>query len=178
MNFRPGETSKSFLFLAKQDFDDDDGESVKIKLGDLPAGVHRGTTDETTVSITDDDSGDPAYNVGRLGAYWTHTDDADGNLLLTSTCAGSGSFRVIWGAREDRRGADEWDAHITTRRGASTGGYSFRESSGLPPGHFEMNGTVKLQGEGSLSIRVRGRFGAIWGTWSPPVGLYCLERLN
>ena len=178
VNFRPGETSKSFTFSARRDFVDDDGESVKITFGALPSGVSAGTTDETTVSIIDDDSGDPAYNVGTLAAHWTHTDDADGNLLLTSACTGSGSFRVIWGAREDRRGADEWDAHITTHRGAGTDGYSFRESSGLPPGHFEMNGTVKLQGEGSLSIRVQGRFGAIWGTWSTPVGLYCLERLN
>ena len=163
LKFLPGETSKSFLFSAIQDFDDDDGESVKIAFGDLPSRVSRGITDETTVSIIDDDFGDPGFNVGTLGAFWMHTDDADGNLLV-GACTGSGVFRIIWGAREDRRGADEWDAYIVTHGGLSVGGYSFRESPGLSPGHYEMNGTVNLQGEGSLSIRVRGRFGATWGT--------------
>ena len=177
LKFLPGETSKSFIFSAIQDFDDDDGESVKIAFGDLPSRVRRGATDENTVSIIDDDFGDPAFNVGTLGAFRMHTDDGDGNLLV-GACTGSGSFRIIWGAREDRRGADEWDAYIITHGGMSAGGYSFRESPGLSPGHYEMNGTVNLQGEGSLSIRVRGRFGDIWGTWSSPVGLYCLDRLN
>ena len=49
--------------------------------------------------------------------------------------------------------------------------YTFMESVGLPPGNYEMNGTVDIQDEGSLSIRVRGRFGRVWGTWPPPVGL-------
>ena len=35
---------------------DDDGESVKLSFdSSLPDGVSAGTTDETTVSITDDD---------------------------------------------------------------------------------------------------------------------------
>ena len=177
LKFSPGETSKSFLFSATQDFDDDDGESVKIAFGDLPSRVSRGITDETTVSIIDDDFGDPEFNVGTLGAFWMHTDDGDGNLLV-GVCNGSGSFRIIWGAREDRRGADEWDAYIITRGALSAGGYSFSESPGFSSGHFEMNGTVNLRGEGSLLIRVRGRFGDTWSTWSPPVGLYCLDSFN
>ncbi len=177
LRFGPGETSKTFSFSATQDFDDDDGESVIITFGDLPPGVSRGTTDATTVDIIDDEFGDPEFNLGTLGAFWTHTDDADGNLLV-GACAGSGSYTIIWSAREDRRGADEWLAHIISHGGFNSDRHSFRESPGSLPGLYEMNGTVRLQGEGSLTIRVRGRFGDIWGTWSPPVGLFCLNSLD
>ena len=41
-------------------------------------------------------------------------------------------------------------------------------------GYYEMNGTVNFQGNGSLSVNVRGRFGeTTWGTWSPTGSLYC-----
>ncbi len=53
--FNRGETRKSFVFTAVQDTDDDDGESVRIVLGELPTSVTAGAPDETTVSITDDD---------------------------------------------------------------------------------------------------------------------------
>ena len=53
--FNSGETSKSFTFAATADTVDDDGESVKLTFGTLPAGVSAGSTDETTVSIDDDD---------------------------------------------------------------------------------------------------------------------------
>ena len=56
VEFAPGETEKTFTFEAAQDTVDDDGESVKLTFGNtLPAGVSAGTTDETTVTITDDD---------------------------------------------------------------------------------------------------------------------------
>ena len=177
LKFGPGETSKTFSFSATQDFDDDDGESVIITFGDLPPGVSRGTTDATTVDIIDDEFGDPEFNLGTLGAFWTHTDDADGNLLV-GACAGSGSYTIIWSAREDRRGADEWLAHIISHGDFNSERHSFRESPGSLPGLYEMNGTLEMRGEGSLTIRVRGRFGDIWGTWSPPVGLFCLPSLD
>ncbi len=177
LRFGPGETSKIFYFLATQDFDDDDGESVIITFGDLPSGVSRGMTDATTVDIIDDEFGDPEFNLGTLGAVWTDTDEADGNLLV-GACTGSGNYRIIWSAREDRRGADEWLAHITSHGEFNSERHSFRESPGSLPGLYEMNGTLEMRGEGSLTIRVRGRFGDIWGTWSPPVGLYCLHSLG
>ena len=40
---------------------DDDGESVLVGLGSLPAGVTKGSPDESVVSIVDDD--DPAVSV-------------------------------------------------------------------------------------------------------------------
>ena len=54
--FNSGETEKTIDFEATQDTVDDDGESVKLSFGStLPIGVTKGSTDETTVSITDDD---------------------------------------------------------------------------------------------------------------------------
>ena len=53
--FSAGETSKAFTFTATQDTVDDDGESVLLAFGTLPATVQTGTTTESTVNITDDD---------------------------------------------------------------------------------------------------------------------------
>ena len=55
LTFGSSDTTKTFDFEAAQDSVDDDGESVKLTFGNtLPAGVSAGTTNETTVSITDD----------------------------------------------------------------------------------------------------------------------------
>ena len=56
VEFNLGDTEKTFTFSAVSDSDNDDGESVKLGFGNtLPTGVTVGSTDETTVSITDDD---------------------------------------------------------------------------------------------------------------------------
>ena len=55
VTFQSGDTEKSFTFSADQDTVDDDDESVKLGFGTLPARVTAGTTNEATVSITDDD---------------------------------------------------------------------------------------------------------------------------
>ena len=68
VTFNAGETEKSFTFLATDDTVDDDGESVRLGFGTLPARVTAGTTDEATVSIIDDD--DPAVTVSfEMGSY-------------------------------------------------------------------------------------------------------------
>ena len=57
LTFGLTDTSKTFVFTADQDSDNDDGESVKLTFDSpLPAGVSRGSVPETTVSITDDDA--------------------------------------------------------------------------------------------------------------------------
>ena len=54
--FDSGDTEKTFSFSATNDTGDDDGESVKLTFGStLPTGVSEGSTNETIVSITDDD---------------------------------------------------------------------------------------------------------------------------
>ena len=55
VTFNSGDTEKSITFSAASDSDNDDGESVKLGFGSLPAGVSAGSTNETVVSITDDD---------------------------------------------------------------------------------------------------------------------------
>ena len=74
LSFAAGETSKSFTFAAASDSVDDDGESVKLGFGSLPAGVSVGTVSESTVSIGDDD--DPAVSV-RFGAASYSVDEGD-----------------------------------------------------------------------------------------------------
>ena len=55
LTFNSGDTVKSFTFTAVQDGVDDDGESVKLSFGTLPADVSLGINGESTVNITDDD---------------------------------------------------------------------------------------------------------------------------
>ena len=55
LTFNSGDTEKTFTFTATADDDNDDGESVKLGFDSLPTGVSAGTTNETIVSITDDD---------------------------------------------------------------------------------------------------------------------------
>ena len=69
VTFQIGDTEKSFTFTAAQDAVDDDGESVKLGFGALPARVTAGTRDEATVSITDND--DFAITVGFELADYT-----------------------------------------------------------------------------------------------------------
>ena len=61
VTFGATERSKTFTFAATQDTVDDDGESVLLGFGTLPAGVSAGSTATSTVSITDND--DPAVKV-------------------------------------------------------------------------------------------------------------------
>ena len=68
VTFNGGDTEVNIPFAAASDSVDDDGESVKLTFGNLPTGVTEGTTNETVVSITDDDV--PAVTVSyEQGAY-------------------------------------------------------------------------------------------------------------
>ena len=69
ITFNSGDTEKTFTFTATADSVDDDGESVKLTFGTLPTGVTEGTTNETVVSITDDDV--PAVTVSYEQATYT-----------------------------------------------------------------------------------------------------------
>ena len=113
-----------------------------------------------------------AFDLGRLGAYWLHPAANGSNVLKVESCTGAEDFRVIWNGPQGNRSADEWAVHINTRGGAGEVSYSI-----TPRGdYFEMNGTANFEGDGALSLSVRGRFGSAWGTWwSPPVSIYCHE---
>ena len=56
LTFNSGQTEQIFTFTAVQDTVDDNGESVRLGLGNtLPTGMFAGNTNESVVSITDDD---------------------------------------------------------------------------------------------------------------------------
>ena len=55
VTFTSGHTEQTFMLGAIDDDDLDNGESLQITLGSLPAGVEQGDPATTTVSITDDD---------------------------------------------------------------------------------------------------------------------------
>ena len=82
VTFLSGETSKSFDFMAEQDTEDDDGESVLLGFGSMPdARVSAGTPDETTVNITDDDV--PSVTVSFGQGTYTVAEGATQSLTVT-----------------------------------------------------------------------------------------------
>ena len=81
LTFSSGETSKLFTFMATQDTEDDDGESVKLGFGTLPARVSEGTTGETTVNIGDDD--DPHVTVQFSADTYTVAEGGTQSLTVT-----------------------------------------------------------------------------------------------
>ena len=123
--------------------------------------------------------GNEGFDVGSLGVWWVGTDPNGnfwGNDRQMDSCAGTHPFTVIWAGPEEDRNAEEWAAHIAPSGHASTVNYSFRRSPDTGGDYYEMNGTVRLDGAGAVSIRVRGRYGSTWGEWSPLAGLYCFEN--
>ena len=136
--------------------------------------------------------GDPAdadedLNVGALGGYWTdgpgtdesHTDPDGLNLNVIFACNQPQSFRVFWadpGPANNPRQADEYEAHMTTWRGAGAVSHRFRPEYRAPR-LTGLYATVQLYGPGTVTVRVRGRFGDDgWGTWSPPMDFHCLDE--
>ena len=79
-----GDTEASFTFMATQDAIDDDGESVVLFLTNLPGGVSEGTRDETTVSITDDDTAGVTVSKSALTVTEADTTGASYTVVLNS----------------------------------------------------------------------------------------------
>ena len=139
-----------------------------------------------TVTIIDDDEGDPALNVGTPAAYWTvnagseelHPDTADlnANLFILDSCVGRKSFKVLWAGPGEGRQADRWEAYMAEHGAVGDVSHQFRTDQ-TNPRYTSLYGTIWLDGEGSVSIRVRGWFGTDGlGEWSPAVGLFCHEE--
>ena len=106
----------------------------------------------------------------EIRAYWTDSETQGSNLQID--CASTESFRAYW---EASKTADEWGAEITPKGGASNVSFTIQNTGGDRK-QPELTGTVRIRtGEsGSLSMRVRGRFGSAWGAWSPVTSLLCL----
>ena len=69
LTFDIGEVSKPFTITATDDSDNDDGESLTLRFGTLPAGVSAGSPATATVNITDNDV--PAVTVRYEQASYT-----------------------------------------------------------------------------------------------------------
>ena len=82
VTFDDGETEQTFTFTASADSDNDDGESIKLGFGAaLPTGVNTGSTNETTISITDDDV--PSVSVSFEQAIYTVAEGSSVQVKVT-----------------------------------------------------------------------------------------------
>ena len=82
VTFVPGDTEETINFSATEDTLNDDGESVKLGFDNtLPAGVSAGSTQETVVSITDDDV--PSVAVSFGAAAYTVTEGGTVDVTVT-----------------------------------------------------------------------------------------------
>ena len=134
----------------------------------------------------DNQTEDRDLNVGPLGAHWTdrygsddyHPDTVPLNInSISNDCSGTFSFKVFWagpgGDEHNNRPADQYQAHVTTQHGAGEFSYEFRNEFN-DENFIAMYGRVSLAGYSILTVRIRSFYeGEGWGTWSPPVGLYC-----
>ena len=157
--------------------DSDQGKRVKAEVSFTDNGGTREGPLLSAATATVQRPSSGSLSVGGLGAYWYGNHDNGGNLLKVDSCSGLKRFRVIWAGPEGNRRADEWDAEITARGGSSAVSQNFRETPGNP-GYFELYGGMRLAGPDTISVRVRGRFGSTWGTWSPTATLHCVEIEN
>ena len=111
--FNSGDTEKTVSFSATQDSVDDDGESVRLGFGNsLPTGVTAGSTDETTVSITDDDL--PSVTVSFEEDSYTV---GEGNSVMVKVKLSADPERTV-----------EVPITVTNQGGASASDYSVPNS--------------------------------------------------
>ena len=90
ITFNAGDTQVDINFTATQDTLNDDGESVKLTLGNLPAGVSAGNTDEAVVTITDDDA--PSVEVSfEQGTYTV----AEGSTVTVTVMLNADPERTV-----------------------------------------------------------------------------------
>ena len=88
VTFGSGDTEKTFVFTAAHDTVDDDDESVKLSFGTLPTTpvtVTAGTTDEATVTITDDDVPSVTVSFGSDAYTVAESDDSDTTDVTENT---------------------------------------------------------------------------------------------
>ncbi len=110
----------------------------------------------------------------EIKAYWTDSDTKGSNVQ--EECDGTEPFRAFWNPPKSNgsfKVADEWEAEITPKSGASNVSFTIQNTGGNRR-EPELTGTVEIDGFSTLSMRVRGRFGDDgWGAWSPITGLFC-----
>ena len=141
VTFSSGETSQTFTFTAADDSSVDGGESIKLGFGTLPAKVTEGSTDETTVSITDNDvagvtvnpttvtvaEGETATYQVKLNTLPTGTvtvtiNDPTDNTVVTADTPSLSFDSTNWNSFQDVtvRAAEDGDAEDDTATVAHT----------------------------------------------------------
>ena len=128
----------------------------------------------------DDRTGDSALRVpGAVYVYWTASSgsrephpNGEENRLTLESCHGTHGFRAIWSPPPGQTSADEWEAFIHPKGDITGVTHSISSDS---RGNPELNGTVTMVDPARLSVRVRGRFGTDWGTWSRTTTFGCEE---
>ena len=139
VTFASGETEQTFTFSAASDDVDDDGESVKLGFGSsLPDGVSKGSTNEATVSITDDDV--PQVTVSFEQGSYTTVEGASNGVSVTL---------VLSGALE---GAVEIPIKELTQSTAASGDYtgvpeSVTFAKGETSAQFQIQATLDTEDE-------------------------------
>ena len=121
VTFASGDTEKSFTFTATADEVDDDGESVKLSFGTLPDGVTAGTTDESVVTITDDDV--PAGTVTLVQTPATIDESGTNNVsavTATLSTASSADTTITVSVPEDSPVTLSENRTLTIAQGATT----------------------------------------------------------
>ena len=82
VTFAAGDRSKSFTFMATDDTEDDDDESVKLSFGTMPdVRITPGTPDEVTLNIVDDD--DPQVSVRFVQAAYSVAEGEEQAVRVT-----------------------------------------------------------------------------------------------
>ncbi len=115
VTFAVGETARRFTLAATDDNVDDDGESVSLGFGTLPAGVTAGSPATATVTLVDDDV--PTWSVAIRPSMLL---EAGGTATLTVSTGGTVTFA------EDRTIA-------LTASGTATAGTDYTLSAGGQP---------------------------------------------
>ncbi len=152
VTFNSGDTEKTFSFTATDDTADDDGESVKLSFGTLPARVSEGTTTEAVVSITDND--DPLVSVSFEQATYTV---AEGDSVTVKVTLSADPERTVTIpiSKANQGGASNGDysgvpANVTFNSGDTEKTFSFTATDDTVDDDDE---SVKLS-FGSLPSRV------------------------
>ena len=164
-----GATSSTYTPVAG-----DAGEYLKAKVEYTDGHGPNKSAEAVTVNAVASETEPTGNRPSEIMAYWTDSDTPGSNLQ--NDCAGTEPFRAFWDPPKSSgnfKRADEWEAELTPKYGASNVSFAIRNTGGNPR-QPELTGSVRTNGFSMLSIRVRGRFGDDgWGAWSPRTGLYC-----
>ena len=147
VRFGAAETSARFMFRVTDDSVDDDGHSVVLGFGDLPAAVSEGSRATTTVNIGDDDMAgvtvsESALTVDECGiGVYTVVLDSEPTAAVTVTVGGHSGTDVVVSPAVLTFSAGDWD---TVRTVTVT---AVEDDDAVPDASVALTHTVAGHGE-------------------------------